>query len=105
MSFGAGRSTGGADGFSKKVWESGLAPIAISLGTRDLSIARSIAAHLAVASDGILRREGHMLSAAQARSVLESVARAHLAKMERVAVMETADGVTADEGRSSLSAS
>jgi hypothetical protein len=42
-----------------------------------------------------------MLSAAQARSMLEAVARAHLAKMERVAVMETADGVTADEGRSS----
>jgi hypothetical protein len=39
-----------------------------------------------------------MLSAAQARSMLEAVARAHLAKMERVAVMETADGVTADEG-------
>jgi hypothetical protein len=46
-----------------------------------------------------------MLSAAQDRSVLESVARAQLAKMERVAVMEIADGVTADEGRSSLSAS
>jgi hypothetical protein len=42
-----------------------------------------------------------MLSAAQARSMLEAVARAHLAKMVRVAVMETADGVTADEGRSS----
>jgi hypothetical protein len=38
-----------------------------------------------------------MLSAAQARSMLEAVARAHLAKMERVDVMET-DGVTADEG-------
>jgi integrase len=42
-----------------------------------------------------------MLSPAQARSILESVARAHLAKMERVAVLESADGVTADEGRSS----
>jgi integrase len=42
-----------------------------------------------------------MLSAAQTRSMLEAVAREHLAKMERVAVMETADGVTADEGRSS----
>jgi hypothetical protein len=82
--------------------ESARAPIAFSLRTRDLSRARSIAAHIAVASDGILRQEGReMLSAAQARSMLEAVARAHLAKMERVAVMETADGVTADEGRSS----
>jgi hypothetical protein len=35
------------------------------------------------------------------RSILESVARTHLAKMDRLAVMETADGVSADEGRSS----
>jgi integrase len=42
-----------------------------------------------------------MLSAAQARSMLETVARGHLAKMDRLAVMETADGVSAGEGRSS----
>ena len=42
-----------------------------------------------------------MLSAAQARSILETVARGHLAKMDRLAVMETADGVSAEEGRSS----
>jgi integrase len=42
-----------------------------------------------------------MLSAAQARSMLEAVARGHLAKMDRLAVMETADGVSAWEGRSS----
>src|ERR1700722_2721432 len=42
-----------------------------------------------------------MLSPAQARSILESVARAHLEKMDRLAVVETADGVSAEEGRSS----
>ena len=42
-----------------------------------------------------------MLSAAQARSILETVARGHLAKMDRLAVMETAGGVSAEEGRSS----
>jgi hypothetical protein len=67
-----------------KVGERERAPIALSLGTRELSKARAIAAHLAVASDGILRQEGQkMLSAAQARSMLEAVARAHLAKMDR----------------------
>jgi hypothetical protein len=63
----------------KKTGESGVAPIAISLRTRDLSKARTIAAHLAVASDGILRQEGRqVLSPVQVRSMLESVARAHL---------------------------
>ena len=82
--------------------ESARVPIAFSLRTRDLSIARSIAAHIAVASDGMLRQEGReMLSAAQARSMLEAVARKHLAKMDRLAVMETADGVSTEEGRSS----
>ena len=38
--------------------ESVRAPIAFSLRTRDLSKARSVAAHLAAASDGILRQEG-----------------------------------------------
>lgn len=42
-----------------------------------------------------------MLSAAQARSMLETVARTHLVKMDRLAVLETADGVRAEEGRSS----
>jgi hypothetical protein len=42
-----------------------------------------------------------VLSQIQVRSILESVARTHLAKMDRLAVMETADGVSADEGRSS----
>lgn len=42
-----------------------------------------------------------MLSAAQARSMLEVVARTHLVKMDRLAVLETADGVRAEEGRSS----
>ena len=44
-----------------------LTPVAISLRTRDLSKARPIAAHLAVASDGILRQEGmDVLSPVQA---------------------------------------
>jgi hypothetical protein len=87
----------------KKTGERELAPIAISLRTRDLSRARTIAAHLAVASDGILRQpEGsEVLSPVQVRSMLESVARSHLAKLDRLAVLETADGITADEGRTS----
>ncbi|RQH13611.1 tyrosine-type recombinase/integrase [Bradyrhizobium sp. RP6] len=87
----------------KKTGERELAPIAISLRTRDLFKARSIAAHLAAASDGILRRqEGReVLSSVQVRSMLESVARTHLAKLDRLAVLETADGITADEGRRS----
>lgn len=86
----------------KKTGERELVPIAISLRTRDLSIARTMAAHLAVASDGILRQEGReVLSPAQVRSMLESVARAHLAKLDRLAALETADGITADDGRAS----
>ena len=87
----------------KKTGERELAPIAISLRTSDLSKARTIAAHLAVASDGILRQpEGsEVLSPVQVRLMLESVARSHLAKLDRLAVLETADGITADEGRTS----
>ena len=84
----------------KKAGERELSPIAISLRTHDLSKARTIAAHLAVASDGILRQEGReVLSPVQVRSMLESVARAHLAKLDRLATLETADGITADDGR------
>jgi len=58
MSSGVARFTDGVGGFSRKPGRE-LALIAISLRTRDLSEARSIAAHLAVASDGILcRQEG-----------------------------------------------
>jgi hypothetical protein len=86
----------------KKTGERELAPIAISLRTRDLSKARTIAAHLAVASDGILRQEGRdVLSPVQVRSMLESVARAYLAKLDRLAALETADGITAEDGRAS----
>ena len=87
----------------KKTGERELAPIAISLRTSDLSKARTIAAHLAVASDGILRQpEGsEVLSPVQVRLMLELVARSHLAKLDRLAVLETADGITADEGRTS----
>jgi integrase len=86
----------------KKTGERELTPVAISLRTRDLSKARTIAAHLAVASDGILRQEGRdVLSPVQVRSMLESVARAHLAKLDRLAALETADGITAEDGRAS----
>lgn len=86
----------------KKTGERELTPVAISLRTPDLSKARTIAAHLAVASDGILRREGRdVLSSVQVRSMLESVARAHLAKLDRLAILETADGITADDSRAS----
>ena len=86
----------------KKTGERELAPVAISLRTRDPSKARTIAAHLAVASDGILRQEGReVLSPVQVRSMLGSVARTHLAKLDRLAALETADGITADDGRSS----
>jgi hypothetical protein len=92
-----------ASAASQKTGKRELVPIAISLRTRDLSKARTIAAHLAVASDGILRQsEGReVLSPVQVRSMLESVARTHLAKLDRLAVLETADGITADEGRTS----
>lgn len=84
-----------------KTGERELAPIALSLRTRELSKARVIAAHLVVASDGILRQEGReVLSPVQVRSMLESVAKTHFAKLDRVAALETADGVAADDGRS-----
>lgn len=86
----------------KKTGERELTPVAISLRTPDLSKARTIAAHLAVASDGILRQEGReVLSPVEVRSMLESVARAHLAKLDRLAILETADGIAADDGRAS----
>ncbi|MGY8684102.1 hypothetical protein Q2941_41045 [Bradyrhizobium sp. UFLA05-153] len=86
----------------KKNGERELAPIAISLRARELPIARTIAAHLSVASDGILRQEkSKVLSAFQVRSILESVARSQLIKLDRLAVLETADGISAREGRSS----
>jgi uncharacterized protein DUF6538 len=76
--------------------------LAISLRTRELPIARTIAAHLSVASDGVLRQEKlKVLSAFQVRSILESVARSQLSKLDRLAALETADGTTAQEGRSS----
>ena len=84
----------------KKTGERELAPIAISLRTRDLFKARSIAAHLAAASDGILRRqEGReALSSVQVRSMLESVVRTHLTKLDRLAVLETASRRTRGAG-------
>ena len=42
-----------------------------------------------------------MLSPVQVRSMLELVARTHLAKLDRLAALDTADGITADEGRTS----
>jgi hypothetical protein len=61
-------------------------PIALSLRTRELSKACTIAAHLVVASDGVPRQEGRDVpSSVQVGSMLESVARAHLAKLVRLA--------------------
>src|SRR6185437_9386062 len=86
----------------KKTGEREFVPIAISLRTRDLSKARTIAAHLTVASNDILRQEGReVLSPVQVRSMLESVARAHLTKLDRLAALETADGITPEIGRRS----
>lgn len=86
----------------KKPGESELAPIALSLRTRELFKARIVAAHLVVASDRISRQEGsEVLSPVQVRSILESVAQTHLAKLDRLAALETADGITPAEGRAS----
>lgn len=86
----------------KKPGESELTPIALSLRTRELFKARIIAAHLVVASDRISRQEGReVLSPVQVRSILESVARTHLAKLDRLAALETADGIPAAESRAS----
>jgi hypothetical protein len=84
----------------KKRGDGELLTIAISMRTHELSRARSIAAHLTAASDGILRQgKRDVLSAVQIRSILKSVARAHLAKLDRFAILETADGIAAEEGR------
>jgi hypothetical protein len=86
----------------EKVGETARTTIAISLRTTNLGLARTIAAHLTHESERMIRREtGEMLSAEQTKAMLTSVARAHLAKLDRVAALEIADGVDAAEGRSS----
>jgi hypothetical protein len=86
----------------KKVGETERTTIAISMRTTNLGLARTIAAHLTHESERMMRREnGEMLSAEQTKAMLMSVARAHLAKLDRVAALEIADGVDAAEGRSS----
>ena len=86
----------------KKVGETERTTIAISLRTPNLGVARTIAAHLTHESERVMRREnGEMLSAEQTKAMLTSVARAHLAKLDRVAALEIADGITAGEGKSS----
>jgi integrase len=86
----------------KKTGESGLAPIAISLQTRERVVARTIAAHLTLESDRILR-EGRrwMLSAQQIKTLLTTAASNHLRKLNRVAALELADGISASDGRRS----
>lgn len=68
-----------------KCGESGRAPVAISLQTRAPLVARTIAAHLTLKSDRILR-EGYrsMLSAQQVKSLPTAVSD-HLRKLNRVA--------------------
>jgi hypothetical protein len=86
----------------QKVGETERSTIAISLRTPNLGVARTIAAHLTHESERVMRREnGEMLSAEQTKAMLTSVARAHLAKLDRVAALEIADGITAGEGKSS----
>jgi hypothetical protein len=65
-------------------------------------VARTIAAHLTLESDRILR-EGHrrMLSAQQVKSLLTTAVSNHLHKLNRVAALELADGITAADGRRS----
>jgi hypothetical protein len=86
----------------KKVGETVRTTIAISMRTPNLSLARTIAAHLTYESERMMGREnGEMLSAEQTKAMLTSVARAHLAKLDRVATLEIADGITAGEGKRS----
>jgi integrase len=86
----------------KKVGETERTTIAISMRTTNLGLARTIAAHLTHESERMMRREnGEMLSAEQTKAMLTSVARAHLAKLDRVAALEIADGITAGEGKRS----
>lgn len=85
----------------QKCGERGRAPVAISLQTREPLVARTIAAHLTLESDRILR-EGYrsMLSAQQVKSLL-ATAVSDLHKLNRVAALELADGLSASEGHRS----
>src|SRR5664279_3068823 len=85
----------------KKVGETERTTIAISMRTPNLGLARTIAAHLTHESERMMRENGEMLSAEQTKAMLTSVARAHLAKLDRVAALEIADGITAGEGKRS----
>ena len=84
----------------RKTGESDLTLIAISLQTREPMVARTIAAHLTLESDRILR-EGHrrMLSAQQVKSLLMTAVSNHLHKLNRVAALELADGIGAEDAR------
>ncbi len=85
----------------KKIGESDRGAVAISLRTREPSIARSIAARLTLESDHILS-EGlpGMLSAEHVKALLAAAVRRHLRKLDRVAALERADGISAAKGRS-----
>ena len=73
----------------QKVGETARTTIAISLRTTNLGLAWTIAAHLTHESERVMRRENvEMLSAEQTKAMLTSVARAHLAKLDRVAALE-----------------
>jgi len=77
--------------------------IAISLQTRKHLAARTIAAHLTLESDRILRQQGcrGMLTVQQVKSLLTTVVSNHLHKLNRLAALEAADGINADDGRRS----
>ena len=86
----------------KNPGESERLAIAISMQTSELRMARTIAAHLTLESDRILREgPSAMLSSMQVKTMLTTVASNHLRKLARVSTLELADGVCAAEGRQS----
>lgn len=86
----------------KKAGERERVTIAISMKTRELAMARSIAARLTLHSDQILNDgSSAMLSSAQVKTMLTTVAGEHLRKLARISALELADGVPSAEGRHS----
>jgi hypothetical protein len=86
----------------KKAGESERVAIAISMQTSELAMARTIAAHLTLESDRVLREGSFaMLSSAQVKTMLTTVASNHLRTLARMSALELADGVSSAEGRQS----
>uniref|UniRef100_Q07SQ5 Phage integrase family protein n=1 Tax=Rhodopseudomonas palustris (strain BisA53) TaxID=316055 RepID=Q07SQ5_RHOP5 len=84
----------------KEAGEQARQPIAVSLRTREPATARMIAARLTLRSEQILSQESsNMLSKQQAKSLLTAAVSDHLHKLNRLAAMELAEGIDADDGR------